>query len=63
MATGDNPLYLYTWRLPYKNRDYDPQKQSIVIYNYAHDKDSARAYVILELQKIGNQMDTVASGR
>ena len=59
MATGDNPLYLYTWRLPYKNRDDDPQQQSIVVYNYAHDKDSARAYVIQELEKIGLQDATI----
>ena len=60
MATTINPLYLYTWRLPYKNREFDDPKQNIVIYNYAHDKDSARHYVILELQKIGNQADTIA---
>jgi len=59
MATSVNPLYLYTWRLPYKNHDYDPQKQSIVVYNYAHDKDSARAYVIQELEKIKGQENTI----
>ena len=59
MATGVNPLYLYTWRLPYNNNDFDPQKKSIVIYNYAYDRDSARVYVVEELRMMKGQEITI----
>ena len=57
MATSSNPLYMYTWRLPYIGvRD---TKQTIVIYNYAPDKDWSRHYAQLELEHMGGQETTI----
>ena len=57
MATRPKPLYMYTWRLPYIGvRD---TKQTIVIYNYAPDKDWSRHYAQLELEHMGGQETTI----
>ena len=52
-----NDLYLYTWRLPYYG--IPDQESTIVIYNYAPDRDRARHYVQLELHEIGGQKETI----
>ena len=57
MATSPNDLYLFTWRLPYYG--IPDQESTIVIYNYAPDRDRARHYVQLELHEIGGQKETI----